>query len=83
MGEVDNVVGAVMEGYGIYLRQFAETPWADAKDSIDYLEGFERHLNLVNALNEFINIIHCDVISCDEAFKIFLRWLWWICDGWG
>ena len=41
MGEVDNVVGAVMEGYGIYLRQFAETPWADAKDSIDYLEGFD------------------------------------------
>jgi hypothetical protein len=41
MGEVDNVVGAVMEGYGIYLRQFAETPWADAMDSIDYLEGFD------------------------------------------
>jgi hypothetical protein len=41
MGEVDNVVGAVVGSYGIYLRQVAETPWADAMDSIDYLEGFD------------------------------------------
>jgi hypothetical protein len=41
MAEAEDVVGAVMEGYGIYLRQVSETPWADAMDSIDYLEGFD------------------------------------------
>jgi hypothetical protein len=41
MAEVEDVVGAVMGSYGIYLRQVSETPWADAMDSIDYLEGFD------------------------------------------
>ena len=41
MAEAEDVVGMVMSGYGIYLRQVAETPWADAMDSIDYLEGFD------------------------------------------
>ena len=41
MAEAEDVVGMVMSGYGIYLRQVAETPWADAMDSIDYLEDFD------------------------------------------
>jgi len=41
MAEAEDVVGMVMEGYGIYLRQVAETPWADAMDSIEYLEDFD------------------------------------------
>jgi hypothetical protein len=41
MAEAEDVVGMVMTGYGIYLRQVAETPWADAMDSIDYLEDFD------------------------------------------
>jgi len=39
--EVEDVVKAVMGNYGIYLRQVSETPWADAMDSIEYLEDFE------------------------------------------
>jgi len=41
MAEAEDVVGMVMSGYGIYLRQVSETPWADAMDSIEYLEDFE------------------------------------------
>ena len=41
MAEVEDVVGAVMGSYGIYLRQVSETPWADAMDTIDYLEDFD------------------------------------------
>ena len=41
MADVEDVIEAVMGSYGIYLRQVAETPWADAKDSIEYLEGFD------------------------------------------
>jgi hypothetical protein len=41
MAEAEDVVGMVMDGYGIYLRQVAETPWADAMDSIEYLEDFD------------------------------------------
>jgi len=41
MAEVEDVIEAVMGSYGIYLRQVSETPWADAMDSIDYLEGFD------------------------------------------
>jgi len=41
MAEAEDVVGMVMEGYGIYLRQVSETPWADAMDSIEYLEDFD------------------------------------------
>jgi len=41
MAEAEDVVGMVMSNYGIYLRQVAETPWADAMDSIDYLEDFD------------------------------------------
>jgi len=41
MAEAEDVVGMVMSGYGIYLRQVSETPWADAMDSIDYLEDFD------------------------------------------
>ncbi len=41
MAEAEDVIGMVMAGYGIYLRQVAETPWADAMDSIEYLEGFD------------------------------------------
>jgi len=41
MAEAEDVVGMVMGNYGMYLRQVAETPWADAMDSIEYLEDFE------------------------------------------
>jgi len=41
MAEAEDVVGMVMGNYGMYLRQVAETPWADAMDSIDYLEDFD------------------------------------------
>jgi len=41
MAEAEDVVGMVMEGYGIYLRQVSETPWADAMASVEYLEDFE------------------------------------------
>ena len=41
MVEVEDVVGMVMGSYGIYLRQVSETPYADAMDSIEYLEDFE------------------------------------------
>jgi hypothetical protein len=41
MAEAEDVVGMVMGNYGIYLRQVSETPWADAMDSIDYLEDFD------------------------------------------
>jgi len=41
MAEVEDVVGAVMGSYGIYLSQVSETPWADAMLSIEYLEDFE------------------------------------------
>jgi len=41
MVEVEDVVEAVMGSYGIYLRQVSETPYADAMDSIEYLEDFE------------------------------------------
>ena len=41
MAEVEDVVGAVMGSYGIYLRQVSETPWADAMDTIEYLEDFD------------------------------------------
>jgi hypothetical protein len=41
MAEKEDVVRAVMGSYGIYLGQVSETPWADAMDSIEYLEGFD------------------------------------------
>jgi len=41
MVEVEDVVEAVMGSYGIYLRQVSETPYADAMDSIEYLEDFD------------------------------------------
>ena len=41
MVEVEDVVEMVMGNYGIYLGQVSETPYADAMDSIDYLEDFE------------------------------------------
>jgi hypothetical protein len=41
MVEVEDVVEMVMGSYGIYLGQVSETPWADAMDSIEYLEDFE------------------------------------------
>ena len=41
MVEVEDVVEMVMGSYGIYLGQVSETPYADAMDSIDYLEDFE------------------------------------------
>jgi len=41
MAEKEDVVGAVMGSFGIYLRQVSERPWADARESIDYLEGFD------------------------------------------
>jgi hypothetical protein len=41
MAEKEDVVRAVMGSYGIYLGQVSETPWADAMDSIEYLEDFE------------------------------------------
>jgi hypothetical protein len=41
MVEVEDVVEMVMGSYGIYLGQVSETPWADAMDSVEYLEDFE------------------------------------------
>ena len=41
MAEKEDVVEAVVGGFDTILRYNSETPWADAMDSIEYLEGFD------------------------------------------